>query len=375
MRILHFIVIPLFFVILWGCSKTNDNSTILDASGKHPANWIVNHREAFRRLDGANDSPAIAGKSQCVECHGSDLRGGIVKTSCFSQSFGAQTCHFHPADFRSGDNHGATAKSFGDSSGFRTCQGCHGTLYTSGVFAKTSCFAPASLSDPAFACHGVPAPLARGWATSATRLHSTTDPGNAAECAQCHAGGKLLTHLPQPPDQPAGTAPDCFNNTLCHSGLHPAGWIDPAQHGATAKSEPGSNKGFASCQLCHGADFTGGATKVSCFSASRTNGACHVRNGAAVKAPHAALPWRGTAPVPTHTSTVDDSQGLNARVCAQCHLRGANLRTPILTSYSNTAPSCFNSTLCHGTVGHPVGWANPAQHGATAKANLTFCQT
>ena len=37
------------------------------------------------------------------------------------------------------------------------------------------------------------------------------------------------------------------------------GAFDPAQHGATAKSQPGSDKGFASCQVCHGADFTGGA--------------------------------------------------------------------------------------------------------------------
>lgn len=374
MRIERYIVIPLFFVILWGCSKTNDNSTILDASGKHPANWIVNHREAFRKLAGANDDPAIAGKSQCVECHGSDLKGGIAKVSCFSQGNAAQTCHIHPVGYRNGDVHGTAAKGFGTSLGLNTCQGCHGSLYTSGVFSRTSCFAPASLSDPAFACHGVGAPHAKDWATSTTRLHSSTDPNNAVKCAQCHAGGRLLTHLSPPPAQPSGTAPDCFNNTLCHSGLHPSGWIDPAQHGAIAKSQPGSNKGFASCQVCHGLDFTGNASRVSCFSASRTNGSCHLRNGAPVNAPHAAIPWRAVSPSPTHTSTVDDALGLNAKVCAQCHLKGANLRTPIITSYATGTPGCFNSTLCHGMLGHPTGWADPSQHGATGKANLTFCQ-
>src|SRR6185369_9960577 len=72
-------VILLAFFCLWGCSKANDNSTILDANGKHPANWIVNHREAFRTLAGAIDDPTVAAKSRCVECHGVDLGGGNVK--------------------------------------------------------------------------------------------------------------------------------------------------------------------------------------------------------------------------------------------------------------------------------------------------------
>lgn len=348
---------------LVSCSK--GNNSVLDASGKHPANWIVNHREVFRSLAGAIDDPAIANKSQCVECHGADLKGGVSKVSCFSQGFGAQSCHFHPAGFANPDSHGTTAKGFGTSLGLRTCQGCHGSLYGGGVLTAISCFP----------CHGVNAPHAKNWATSTTRLHSSTDSRNAAQCAECHAGGRFLTTIGPPPPQPAGTPPGCFNNTLCHSGLHPAGWIDPAQHGATAKSQPGSDKGFTSCQVCHGTDFAGGSSQVSCFTASRANGACHVRNGVPVNSPHAALPWRGNAPALTHTSTVDDAQGLNAGVCAQCHLRGANLRTQIITSFANGTPGCFNSTLCHGAVGHPVGWADPAQHGFTAKANLTFCQT
>jgi len=375
MRALRYRVILLAFFCLWGCSKANDNSTILDASGKHPANWIVNHREAFRTLAGAIDDPAVAAKSRCVECHGTDLSGGNVKVGCFSQGFGGLSCHFHPAGYRSGDRHGADAKTFGASLGLRSCQGCHGSQYLGGLLSKVSCSSPSSPADPAFACHGVGAPHAGNWATSTTRLHSNTDPNNAEACAQCHSGGRLLTLLPPPPPQAAGTAPGCFNNTLCHSGLHPAGWIDPAQHGTIAKSAPGSDKGFASCQVCHGTDFKGSASKVSCFSASRANGACHVRNGASVNAPHSPLPWRGASPSLTHTSTVDDAQGVNAGVCAQCHLNGANLRTQIITSFASGTPGCFNSTLCHGAVGHPVGWADPAQHGTTAKANLTFCQT
>lgn len=376
MRTLRYGAILLFFITLWGCSKGNDKNTILDSTGKHPANWVSNHAGFFRSLPGAIDDPTVAKSSACSECHGSDLKGGITKVSCFSQGYAAMSCHFHPAGYRNSNSHGAVAKSTPTfSSGLDSCRGCHGGQYTGGTLSVVSCSSAASLADPAFACHGSGAPHAKNWVTSATSSHADTNPSNAAACYQCHAGGNLLTLLPAPPPQPKGTPPGCFNNTLCHAGLHPTGWINPVVHGAAAKSQPGADKGFNNCQTCHGADFRGGTTGVSCFSANSPNGSCHLRNGSPVNAPHAALPWRAASPSPSHTSVVDDAQGLNAAVCAQCHLRGANLRTAILTSYASGTPGCFNSTLCHGTMGHPTGWADPAQHGATAKSNLTFCQT
>jgi len=359
-------LILLVFLMALGCSKSNNKAGILDATGKHPANWIQNHASFFRQTPGATDSQTAAQTTSCAECHGSDLKGGIVKVSCFSQGFGATTCHFHPTGYAGSQVHGATAKGAPTfSSGLDSCRGCHGSGYAGGLLSSTSCFT----------CHGVNAPHAKNWATSTTSNHSTTDQNNAAACYQCHAGGKFLTNLPMPPAPAAGAQPNCFNNTLCHAGLHPAGWNDPTQHGAAAKSQPGTGAGFNNCQGCHGTDFKGGSSGVSCFSASSANGSCHLRNGSPVNAPHAALPWRAASPSPTHTTTVDDTQGLNAAVCAQCHLKGANLSTPILTTYATGTPSCFNSTLCHGAMGHPAGWADPAQHGATAKANLTYCQT
>ncbi|MGE5808720.1 MAG: hypothetical protein ACM32I_06325, partial [Nitrospirota bacterium] len=167
-----------------------------------------------------------------------------------------------------------------------------------------------------------------------------------------------------------------FNGQACHANGpagHPSGWRDPALHGGSAKSQPGDESGFTSCQLCHGADFSGGVAGVSCFTASRGTGPCHVTNGVPVGAPHAPIPWR-TYPDPTHTDTVDDANGSNAAVCAQCHTAGAHLRTPILTTYNTGKPGCFNSTLCHGQERHPAGWADPNNHGKTAMSNLTYCQ-
>ncbi len=229
-------------VMAWGCSSANSNAPNLDAEGKHAANWLVEHRASFLR----NQNP-------CAGCHGSDLKGGISRVSCFTPLFNGQSCH---------------------------------------------------------------------------------------------ANG------------PSG---------------HPSGWRDPALHADAAKSQPSAESGFASCQNCHGTDFSGGFSGVSCFTAGRATGACHVTNGVPVRAPHSPLPWR-TYPAPTHTHTVDDAAGSNAAVCALCHTAGNNLRTPIITTFATGKSGCMNSTLCHGQMGHPLGWAEPVNHGSAAKSNLTSCQ-
>src|SRR5512143_356174 len=189
-------------------------------------------------------------------------------------------------------------------------------------------------------------------------------------CRQCH-GSDLSGGI----SRVSCFSPE-FGGQSCHASGpvgHPAGWRDPALHGSTAKSQPGVDSGFQSCQVCHGTDFSGGAAGVSCFTASRATGPCHVTNGVPVGAPHSPVPWR-TYPAPTHTYTVNDDAGSNAAVCALCHTAGAHLRTPIITTYSTGKPGCFNSTLCHGQIKHPAGWADPNNHGQVAMSNLTYCQ-
>ncbi len=228
---------------IWGCNKANSNAPALDASGKHPATWYVDHRAAY-----------MTNPNQCPQCHGSDLKGGISKVSCSSDSFNGLPCH---------------------------------------------------------------------------------------------------TSFPP-------------------SGTHPQGWRDPLQHGAKAKAQPGIFSGFASCQICHGVDFTGGIAAVSCFTPSRNGFSCH-----GVNAPHSPAPWL-TSPSPTHTSTVNDMAGSNPAVCALCHLGN---RTP--PQYqplpAGTQAGCFNSTLCHGVpasgAGHSLPYAQPSLHGGAAMANLLFCQS
>jgi predicted CxxxxCH...CXXCH cytochrome family protein len=334
---------PSFFVLLLtimlflaGCSRSNKNAVFDADSGKHPENWYTAHRATYK-----------ADPNVCYECHGTDLKGGKSAISCFSASVDGLSCHAigplgHAAGWGDPANHGAAAKAAANPvtpSGLSICQACHGADFSGGD-ADQSCFT----------CHGANAPHAVPWLTG-TYTHTTADPSNAVTCAQCHANGQNSPIAAPTPAAPAGTAPGCFNATLCHAQVgHPSGWQAPAAHGAAAKAAPdqAAGTGFTTCQECHATDFSGGIAGQSCFT-------CH-----GVAAPHA-VPWiSGTR---THTTT----DPLNATACAQCHANGNN--SPIQPSPAapaGTAPGCFNATLCHSS--HPSGWASAAKHGTAAKA-------
>jgi hypothetical protein len=299
------------------CSDTRkENVPFNSETGKHPANWIVDHGAAF-----------LSDTGQCETCHGSDLRGGISAVSCFSASFNGMSCHAsgpsgHPAGWNSPDQHGASAKAAPDASlmhGFQTCEQCHGADFTGGI-VNTSCFT----------CHGIFAPHAFPWQSTSTRKHSTTNPNNAAVCGLCHLGART------PPSYVVLTVPvGCFDNTLCHGQIgHAAGWNSPAVHGAAAKA----STGFSSCQGCHGDNFAGFGAAPTCLSTA----VCH---GLAVNAPHAAAPWfASVTSTMTHTTTVDD----NAAVCGLCHL-GARTPPSYVVLPPGTPVGCFDNTLCHAS--------------------------
>ena len=179
----------------------------------------------------------------------------------------------------------------------------------------------------------------------------------SSSCAECH-GADLSGGI---------SKVSCFANPAgCHHGPIP-NWAGGAVHGPAAKKAPG-NSGFASCQICHGAGFSGGGSGVSCFT-------CH-----GVAAPHPAKPWRSSSGGSSHVTT--DPQ--NASVCARCHAQGSSNNPaghPATPAPAGTPPGCYNNTLCHGVgaAPHPLGagWLNAttsAFHGPTAKQNLTYCQ-
>jgi DnaJ-class molecular chaperone len=341
-----------FLVTMAACSTPNTDSILNPATGKHSATWYVDHRTAF-----------LKNQAACNECHGSDLHGGISGVSCFSAGFSGMTCHAsgpsgHPAGWSSPTAHGASAKAAPNAattSGFSTCQTCHGSDFSGGI----STIVCAS-------CHGGSAPHPTAWITG-TYVHTNTDTGNAPVCALCHTGG-ANSPIPPPPSPAPGATPGCFNNTLCHAVPgHAVGWSDPTVHGASAKAAPNSAalQGFSTCQTCHGTDFSGGISTVVCAS-------CHGGS-----APHPTAWITGTY---VHTNTDTG----NAPVCALCHTGGAN--SPIVappTPAPGTPIGCFNNTLCHAAAGHPAGWSSASVHGPAAKAapdaatmkGFSTCQT
>jgi hypothetical protein len=297
------------------------------AQGQHPATWLQTHWIAFNQ-----------NQSSCVPCHGSfsdpSSTGGTSGINCF-------TCHaqqqppvnapLHPAGYQTVGNtpfHGTIAKLLPSLyGGFSHCAQCHGSTYGQPIGAAASCTA----------CHTkAPHPDAPWHGTTASGTnHASTDPANAAECAKCHLNGANLKSPLLRSTAPAGSAPGCFNNTLCHDSNpgHIADWRLAANHGVKGVMSPAD--GLSSCQACHGTTYNNGAAP-SCF-------ACHT-NGA----PHPAKPW-STKPALTHAVT---NPG-NAAACYVCHAAGANSdMKPSSTPPAGTPPGCTNNTMCHDD--HPA---------------------
>ncbi len=368
-----------------GCSTANNsggdatNVSHIDASGRSVAGWVVVPTGGTHAASATLDYIATGGNSSCADCHGSNLSGGISGVSCSRNPAG---CHHGPvagwvASAPAVQEHGVAAKKDPGTSGFASCQICHGRTFSGGASLFTC-----------YSCHGVDAPHPAAPWRGSPYTHNNVRESNAPVCAQCHFPGSPTNPANHPPTPaPAGTPPGCFNSTLCHGDAavpHPVDntWVTtpPAAqpHGIDAKAAPGATTGMSYCQACHGAGtgFGGGSSGVSCTNTA----GCH---GAGIAAPHPAQ-WR-TGDTYVHASAAEG----NAAVCAFCHLNGAisPIPPPSPPAPPGTAPGCFNGTLCHASaVPHPVGatWVTtpPAAqpHGNDAKAapgataGLAYCQ-
>ena len=160
------------------------------------------------------------------------------------------------------------------------------------------------------------------------------------ECLACHtATGHGVLDVPS-----------C---DLCHIGAggHPPGWMTPslpAFHGQAVAA-----RGPVPCKTCHGDDYRGGSSGISCYT-------CHAG---------------GPSGHPDGWMNPDASAFHGQRVlvdgvadCQRCH--GAGL------SGGTSGVAC---SQCHATVGgHPVGWmdeSGPNFHGkAVAAQGPTPCQ-
>ncbi len=198
-------------------------------------------------------------------CHGSDFQGGQSMVSCFS-------CHSyypHTQSWWVAQNHGASVINEGDPLNCATV--CHGLDFKGGG-SKTSCYL----------CHNFyPHPLE--WGT--TSFHGLFDNKNCATL--CH-GSDL---------KGGDTGVSCYS---CHSLYpHPSGELWLTRGEEQFHGNPVNTEGSPSiCAQCHGGDFLGKNTGISCFS-------CHSLY------PHASE-W----PSSTHGNYVNDNGDGS---CTGCH--------------------------------------------------------
>lgn len=312
---------------VWGCSSPNAEAPPFSPATGHPEGWMASHGVSY-----------ASNSASCQECHGADLQGGISGVSCYMGSRGGASCHAtgpagHPAGWGAVAQHGASAKASGG--GFESCIICHGADFSGGATGP-SCYT----------CHGVSAPHPSAPWRGGAVTHTTTDQANASACDACHRS----------PSAPSGTPAGCFNSTLCHGsigggggGTHVAGWSAASQHGVTAESN------FSACRTCHGSDYRGGSTAVTCYD-------CHSGPGIT----HPAAGWV----VSDHRNTAT-AQG--SASCQKCH--GANY------SGGGSGVACStchmeNQTKVHMTAWYPDVQLNHrtyAKNNGTARCATVYC--
>ena len=142
--------------------------------------------------------------------------------------------------------HGEVVLTLGSEAGLNSCKSCHGDDFKGGR-SKTSCYK----------CHAS-FPHPDDWliATSAG-FHGSflkqTD-WNAAVCKDCHGA-----------DYSGGTAEvSCFK---CHvSYPHREGWMVQGSNEFHGLFVIAMNWSLVSCQKCHGNDFQGGMSGISCLT-------------------------------------------------------------------------------------------------------------
>ena len=343
-------------------------------TGKHPDGWLDPSSEPW------HGTPVIAGGAEsCSACHGEDYMGGWTGVSCF-------TCHNgpsgHPENFISPSSETSHVLVVAEK-GNESCAACHGADYQGG-WAEISCYTchdggpsghPATsewLSPSSDDFHGKA--LFELGEENCMTCHGADYTGGTSgqSCYECHDEGFTAGHpegwLNPSSDNWHGTpvidsgAESCaachgedymggwteVSCYTCHNGPsgHPQGFTDPTSstgHAAVIAAE-----GNESCAACHGADYMGGWAEVSCFT-------CHAGGPSGHPAQ---AEWLSSSSDSFHGKAVFED---GSESCIRCH--GDDLKG------GTSGQSCYQ---CHQEsdiiTSHPDGWINPTAdpwHGGT----------
>ncbi|MEA1996032.1 MAG: hypothetical protein U9N45_00250 [Gemmatimonadota bacterium] len=223
-------------LLLWTACAERKEPTIVKS---HPEVWTELSSASFhgRKVE-------TVGLISCPGCHGKDYRGGTSGISCYN-------CHDGPSGHPVGWTESSSENSMGSSvakRGITSCAPCHGKDYRGGT-SGISCYN----------CHDGPSGHPVGWTDRSSGSHhgAKIELQGPTVCAPCHGE-----------DYRGGISGiSCYN---CHDGPggHPVGWTDQSNfyfHGKRAYII-----GFHRCRACHGEEYLGGTSGVSCNAAG-----CH----------------------------------------------------------------------------------------------------
>lgn len=367
LRTLQYISLLLIFLSMLSCAETSSDAPT-DTSA-HQSTWLNPQANDFHGAEALQK-----GTAACVPCHGPELTGSDTSASCFECHFDengskfpvgsawthgvplhadqvdsvgtCNNCHesLRAIGLQPDDCHDCHAHSHGQvwmdkkspsfhgldaTQDLSECAPCHGSDYQGGL-TGVSCYL----------CHfdeyGSRDPSESSWGHGQSHSIDVLT-ANESTCNQCHNTNRAYGNEP--------SATGCHD---CHT--HPLGqdWLDkgnPTFHGVAASQD------LVGCAWCHGSDYLGGSTSVSCYQ-------CHF-DEAGGKEPSGST-WVHGQPHSIDALTADET------TCNQCH------------NTNRAYGSEPSATGCHDCHTHPLGqdWldkGSPTFHGIEASQDLMVC--
>ena len=180
-------------VLAAGCG--DPKSSVFDPDrGKHKTAWMPGGHAAAASSGTSTNGNAIPATAACVECHGTDLTGGISGVSCTACHIGGPTA-IHPATWVPIVlTHGPSVSNGTTTSAQCANQYCHGATLAGVDSSGPSCshchtwpFTPGSVVCGS--CHDIP-PAGTRYPNMAGRhgVHTAITGTSGTSCSPCHSG-------------------------------------------------------------------------------------------------------------------------------------------------------------------------------------------